>query len=120
MKLKTCQNCKKRIGENDYYCPYCNEISNVKDNDNYNLKKEISSTINYCGQCGIEVSKRAKYCHKCGNEIYDKISEKKDDEKFFFKTWIIRRFFSNIPLLILSLIILYVFYLILKFIGSLD
>lgn len=80
MKLKTCQWCKKRIGINDYYCPYCKKSTNTKHSDNYKLIKELenNNNINYCGQCGTELSKHAKYCHKCGNEIYDEVLEKRE------------------------------------------
>lgn len=74
MKLKNCPNCQQRISINDIECPYCKYIDDKKyQKENNKLKQKQHIIVNYCTNCGTNLTKENKCCPKCGITKYGMI-----------------------------------------------
>lgn len=76
MKLKNCPNCQQRISINDIECPYCKYIDDKKyQKENNKLKQKQHITVNYCTNCGTNLTKENKCCPKYEMDILKKEKE---------------------------------------------
>ncbi len=84
---KECPHCRRQIGFEYSYCPYCGKDTNVKHNqvtcsncgavNNHGLKfcgQCGNSLIKICQKCGEAVDDTQKFCPYCGNSLAKKCS----------------------------------------------